>query len=126
MREFSARPEILEPLFAPSLPPASGKAGDGMSTSRQVADEIAAGQAGAWIDTWVKPKAYEEPVPEITYDANKARAIASQASKGGSWDVDIFSLEASLADETVPYRPAMLLVADEETGFLLHTELAKP
>ncbi|HHY34245.1 MAG TPA: hypothetical protein GX510_01195 [Firmicutes bacterium] len=126
VREFSGRPEILDPLFAPGSSPASGKADDGVSVSRQITDEIEGDHAGLWVDTWVKPKACEEPVPQITYDANKVRTIASRASRGGCWEVDVFPFQTVLADDTVPYWPAMLLVGDAQTGFLLHTQLTKP
>jgi len=126
VREFSGRPEILEPLFAPQSPPAPGEAADAVLVSGQVTGEIEGDHAELWVDTWVKPEACEEAVPQITYDANKVVAIASRASRGGCWEVDVFPFETAVVDDTVPYCPAMLLVGDEETGSLLHSELTKP
>ena len=126
VRELSASPEVLEPLFAAGLPPALRKVGEGLSEPYLIPGEVGQGQTDLWVDTWVKPKTYKEPIPKIPYDLNKVRQIAAQALKGGSWDVDIFPLEATIRDETVPYYPAMLLVADEKTGFLLYTQIGKP
>lgn len=131
VRQLQGGAEVLEPLFEwASAASGEVRTRRGLSEQERILDRMMEDYGRFWMDTWVCPPRYDEPVPEIVWDAGKVQTITSRASarssRRGSWDVDVFALEVVLGDDTVPYCPAILLVGDASSGRILHSEIAKP
>jgi len=68
-----------------------------------------------------------QPPAPLSFDAGKASAIAAGNLKpDGIWEADVALLPAPIMDRERPYLPRFVLVADQASCFLIHSEMSPP
>jgi len=81
-----------------------------------------------WASNWIDLPKPPEPAPERGHVDQVAlhRARAGLARLDATWEVDVFPMGPPVEDEAEAYIPAVVMIADSVSGFVVHVELGHP
>jgi tetratricopeptide (TPR) repeat protein len=83
---------------------------------------------GRDFETRWEPEPVWRPLPPhpVRLDDARLARLKAIAKEDGAWEADAFALPSALTDRDRPYFPRCLLVAHQESGFIIHNEIVLP
>nr|WP_068786664.1 hypothetical protein [Paenibacillus phocaensis] len=83
-----------------------------------------------WISEWREPDPADRPLEPsgravIVDELRMAKARRAVNGDAGIWEIDSFFIPMPIEEEERPFYPTMNVIADQETGQLLHYGLTK-
>lgn len=83
-----------------------------------------------WISEWLKPDQADRPLEPagravMVDELRMVKARRAVSADAGVWEVDSFFIPMPIEDEERPFYPTMNVIADQETGQILHYGLTK-
>ncbi len=70
-------------------------------------------------NAWTQPPAEVPQQPAVLDPARLARLQAKPLKKGGVWEAEVFYLPITIADQDRPYHARLVLLVDQDSGFIL-------